>query len=81
MKPFLFISDFDGTITAQDFFKQIYLRYDPEKIFNPSGKRGFKLLKETLEGTNLKEEDFEKEIVHIPMDPSFVNFYEFLKKK
>ena len=80
MKPFLFISDFDGTVTAQDFFKQILLRYNPEKIFNPSGKRGFELLKETLEGANLKQEEFEKEIAYIPMDPSFVNFCEFVKK-
>lgn len=80
MKNFLFISDFDGTITAQDFFKQILLRYAPEKIFNPSGKRGFELLKEALEEVNLKKEDFEKEIAHIPMDPSFVNFYKFVKE-
>ena len=80
MKSFLFISDFDGTITAQDFFKQILLRYDPEKIFNPTGKRGFELLKETLEGINLKQEEFEKEIEHIPMDLSFIKFYKFFNK-
>ena len=80
MKDFLFITDFDGTITAQDFFNQILFRFEHYKAFFSEKKSGFELLKEVFESANLTEKQFEEEIKHIPMDPSFFNFCKFIKK-
>ena len=74
MKPFLFITDFDGTITAQDFFLQILYRYEHDKIFRKDRKKGVEMLCDVLENTSLNEEEFIKEIKYIPMDRTFNSF-------
>ena len=73
MKHFLFISDFDGTMTPQDFFLQIMYRYEHDKIFSSSLKSGFELLSDVFGNIDLSEDDLQKEIEHIPLDPYFVD--------
>lgn len=80
MESFLFITDFDGTITAQDFFTQILYRFEHYKAFFSEKKSGFDLLKEVFEAANLTKEQFDEEVKHIPLDPSFVEFCGFIKK-
>lgn len=80
MKPFLFITDFDGTITAQDFVYQIMYRYEHDKIFSKNKKRGVELLSSVFYESGLTEEEFLKEIKHIPMDKTFVSFFKFVKR-
>lgn len=80
MKPFLFITDFDGTVTAQDFVYQIMYRYEHEKIFSKDKKRGVELLSSVFYESGLTEEEFLKEIKYIPMDRTFVPFFRFIKE-
>ncbi len=80
MKSLLFITDFDGTMTAQDFFEQILYRHEHAKVFCETNKNGFELLKDVLEGANLNQEQFEEEVKHIPLDPNFKEFVDFIKK-
>ena len=79
MKSFLFITDFDGTITAQDFFQQILYRYEHDMVFNKSEKKGFNLLLDVFQETNLTEKEFEEEVKHIPLDPNFAGFCNYVK--
>ena len=79
MKSFLFITDFDGTITAQDFFQQILYRYEHNKIFDKNKKNGFELLLDVFQGANLNEKEFEEEVKHIPLDPNFAGFCKYVK--
>ncbi len=81
MKPFLFITDFDGTVTAQDFVYQIMYRYEHDKIFSKDKKRGVELLSSVFYESGLTEEEFLKEIKYIPMDRTFVPFFKFVKEK
>lgn len=71
MKKFLFISDFDGTMTSQDFFLQIMYRYQHDRVFSNSLKSGFELLSDVFSNANLSEGDLQKEIEYIPLDPHF----------
>lgn len=80
MKPFLFITDFDGTVTAQDFFQQILYRYEHDRIFDKSNKTGFDFLLEVFEEADLNEKEFEEEIKHIPLDPNFAFFCNYVEK-
>ncbi len=73
MKRFLFISDFDGTMTSQDFFLQIMYRYEHAKVFSNNWKSGFDLLSDVFGSINLSEDELQNEIEHIPLDPYFVN--------
>lgn len=79
MKKFLFITDFDGTVTAQDFFLQILYRYKPEKAFFKTKKRGFELLSDVFSGLNLTESELLDEISHVAFDPSFIDCVKFIK--
>ncbi len=73
MKRFLFISDFDGTMTSQDFFLQIMYRYEHAKVFSNNWKSGFDLLSDVFGSINLSEDELQNEIEHIPLDPYFVD--------
>lgn len=73
MKRFLFISDFDGTMTSQDFFLQIMYRYQHSKVFSNNWKSGFDLLSDVFSSINLSEDELQNEIEHIPLDPYFVD--------
>lgn len=80
MEKFLFITDFDGTITAQDFFWQIIYRYKPEKAFFRTKKRGLAMLSEIFSNLNLTEAEILDEIKHVAFDPSFVDFVRFINE-
>lgn len=77
MKKFLFISDFDGTITMQDFYHQILFRYEHEKVFTRylAFKRGeiscLSFLSEVFADMGLTEDELIEEIKCIPVDPGF----------
>lgn len=81
MKNFLFITDFDGTVTAQDFFIQVLYRYKPKKAFLKSSERGFSLLSEIFNNLNLTETEILNEIKHVAFDFSFFDFVKFIKEK
>lgn len=78
MKEHLLLCDFDGTISAQDFFYQIMYRYEPEKAFSQyaSFRRKeiscFSFLSDVFSHMNLTREQLDDEIQHIPVDPDFV---------
>ena len=79
MKRFLFISDFDGTVTAQDFFQQIMYRYEHDKIFSNNWKSGFDLLQDVFEDMNLTKDQLDLEIERIPLDPYFLSTVDFVE--
>lgn len=80
MKQLLFISDFDGTISLEDFYQQIMHRYLPEKVdaildgFRTGSAKDIDLLSEVFANMNLSEEALEREIEEIPIDPAFQDF-------
>ncbi len=80
MKRFLFISDFDGTMTSQDFFLQIMYRYEHDRAFSNSLKSGFELLSDVFSNINLSESDLQKEIEYIPLDPYFARAVNLVRK-
>lgn len=80
MKKFLFISDFDGTMTSQDFFLQIMYRYQHNRVFSNNWKSGFDLLSDVFDSINLSESDLQREIEYIPLDPYFVNTVKLVRK-
>ncbi len=80
MKKFLFITDFDGTVTAQDFFIQILYRYKPKLAFIKNDKKGVDLLNEVFHNLNLTEEEILDEIKHVAVDPYFYDFVNFVKQ-
>lgn len=77
MKEHLLLCDFDGTITAQDFFYQIMYRYEPEKAFSQylrfrNGQIScFSFLNDVFSRMNLTQEQLDDEIEYIPADPTF----------
>lgn len=79
MKKFLFITDFDGTVTAQDFFIQIAYRYKPKSVFVKKQKRGFELLSEVFSDLNLTKEELLDEIAHVALDFNFFDFVKYVK--
>lgn len=79
MKKFLFISDFDGTVTAQDFFQQIMYRYEHNKIFSNNWKSGFDLLQDVFGDMNLTQAQLDLEIERIPLDPYFLSTVDFIE--
>ena len=78
MKSFLFISDFDGTMTAQDFFFFFLYRYEHDRIFSNEVKSGFDLLQDVFCNAKLTESQLESEIQRIPLDPNFASVVEFV---
>ena len=80
MKSFLFISDFDGTMTAQDFFLQIMYRYEHDKIFSNEVKSGFDLLQYVFCNAKLTESQLGLEIQRIPLDPNFASVVELVNE-
>lgn len=87
MNKFLFISDFDGTISMQDFYKKIMKKYMPEKekTFYVQFKAGeildIDFLNEIFMTMDLTEEELEKEILELEIDPTFFNALELIKEK
>ena len=80
MKRFLFITDFDGTATAQDFFLQIMYRYKHKQIFSKRQSNSFDFLSDILGNINITEQQLQKEIEYIPLDPFFVNTIKTIKE-
>ena len=79
MKKFLFITDFDGTVTAQDFFVQIAYRYKHKNVFSKREKSGFELLSEVFGNLHLTQNEILNEIKHVAFDFNFVNFVKCVK--
>lgn len=79
-KPFLFISDFDGTITKRDFYLimiEKYLSWDYEKKVLARCKSGeitsFDYLNEIMGVVNQTEEQIQKDIDEIEIDEYVVS--------
>jgi 2,3-diketo-5-methylthio-1-phosphopentane phosphatase len=86
MKEFVFISDFDGTLTDSDFYKIVMDRFPESK-----GKENFSDWKEgkisvfdflniVFSTTNRSEEEIFKLILEIPFDRYAKGFIESVKK-
>ena len=86
MKKLLFISDFDGTISKQDFYKKIMKRYMPEKEktlyvqFKAGQILDIDFLNDVFMTVDLTEEEFEKEILELEIDPEFFKVLELIKQ-
>lgn len=76
-KPFLFISDFDGTISDIDFFWQILEHYYPDGksddylLYQQRKLTCFELLSGIFQNIGVSEEELDEEISKIPIDPTF----------
>lgn len=87
MKDILLLTDFDGTITGQDFYKQILFRYEHKKLFKKFPKfmkreyTCLEFLGEVFKDMNLSEEELLDEIEKIPLDPYFNETVDILKEK
>lgn len=84
MKKLLFVSDFDGTISAQDFYLQILYRYEPHLAFSPladfyDGKYTcLDFLGKVFREMNLSKEELDNEISKIPADETFKDLVDFV---
>lgn len=82
MKKILFISDFDGTISKEDFYKKIMYKYMPEKEqtyykdFKAEKIKDVDFLNEIFTTINLEEDEIEKEIMELGIDEGFQKIVE-----
>lgn len=80
MKKFIFISDFDGTVTSIDFYKLIlnkYLNTTTKEFFyewKKSKKIGMEFLKNVFSLINTPEDIVVKDILEIPLDKHVKQF-------
>lgn len=87
MSKFLFVSDFDGTISMQDFYKKIMKKYMPEKEktlyvqFKAEEILDIDFLNDIFMTMDLTEEELEKEILELEIDPTFFKALELIKEK
>lgn len=86
MKKFLFISDFDGTISKQDFYKHIMKKYMPEKEktlyvqFKAGEILDIDFLNNIFMTMDITEDDLKKEIQELEIDPEFFKALELIKQ-
>jgi len=82
---FVFVSDFDGTISEIDFYQYIMKKYMPEKEFTSyrnwkSGKiLDIDFLGEIFNNIGLSQEQLHREILNLPIDPTLSSFIRFIK--
>ncbi|MGL5381355.1 MtnX-like HAD-IB family phosphatase, partial [Clostridium sp.] len=82
MKKILFISDFDGTISKEDFYKKIMYKYMPEKEetyykdFKAEKIKDIDFLNEIFTTMNLEEDAIEDEIMQLEIDEGFEKIVE-----
>lgn len=83
-KNFVFVSDFDGTISDTDFYKHIMKKYMPEKEFTSyrdwkAGKTlDIDFLAEIFQNIRLSEQALHKEILNLPIDPTLSSFIRYI---
>lgn len=86
MSKFLFISDFDGTISREDFYKKIMNKYMPEKAkslyvqFKAGEILDIDFLNNIFTTMNLSKEELEKEILDLEIDPTFFEALQLIKQ-
>ena len=85
MKEFIFISDFDGTMTAKDFYHIIIDKYLGEwgKELYASWKRNemedVEFLTTVFKSMNRTEEEIYEDILSIKLDESIAAFIQYIK--
>jgi 2,3-diketo-5-methylthio-1-phosphopentane phosphatase len=79
VKKFIFICDFDGTISKEDFYKKMMRKYMPEKEITryvdfKSGKiQDIIFLNEIFNDVNLEEHLLDEDVLNLPLDDDFQN--------
>lgn len=87
MKPFIFISDFDGTITAKDFYWILLDAFIGEegithyREWKQSEKIGTAFLNKVFSWTYLSEEEHQQALDMVEIDPFLTQVIETVKKK
>lgn len=77
MKKFLFVCDFDGTISTEDFYKKMMRKYMPEKektgfVDFKAGKiQDIVFLNDIFNNINLDEIKLDEDILSLSLDDSF----------
>ncbi|MFL0250055.1 MtnX-like HAD-IB family phosphatase [Clostridium neuense] len=85
MKKFIFVSDFDGTLTEKDFYKIImeeYLKEDCKKLYNDWINKKIKdidYLGYVFKNIGRNEEEIFEDIMKISLDPFAKEFIENIK--
>jgi 2,3-diketo-5-methylthio-1-phosphopentane phosphatase len=80
MKPYIFVTDFDGTLTKKDFYKILIDRYLPElgkRLYTEWKQNKIKdvdFLGEIFKSANRSENEFFEDIKSIEMDDYFEKF-------
>lgn len=86
MGKFLFISDFDGTISKEDFYKKIMNKYMPEKAkslyvqFKAGEILDIDFLNNIFTTMNLSKKELEKEILDLEIDSTFFEALKLIKQ-
>jgi len=86
MNKFLFISDFDGTISKEDFYKKIMKKYMPEKEktlfvqFKAGEILDIDFLNNIFTTMDLSKEELEAEILDLEIDPTFFEAFKLIKQ-
>lgn len=87
MPSFALVSDFDGTISNNDFFYYIAERYFDEKALTPwheylaGTKKHFTALSEMFAGLRIPEEELQKFIKTIKLDKTFFTLAAYCQKQ
>ena len=86
MKKFLVISDFDGTISQEDFYKKIMHTHQSEKIhtsfkdFKAEKIKDIDFLNDIFMNMDLDEEEIDKEILGLKIDPQLKALIECVRE-
>lgn len=86
MEKFLFISDFDGTLTQKDFYEIAINRFIPEegRRIIAAWKNGemtvFTFLKTVFQSLNRSEAEIEAAVAEIDVDPYINPFFSRIEK-
>lgn len=85
-KPFLFISDFDGTLSEKDFFHVIidrYFREDSERLYADWDNKvttDLDYLTRLFRSINRSEAEIDEDIMRIPFDPDAKRVIELVRR-
>ncbi len=87
MKPFIFVSDFDGTITTKDFYWILLESFIGEegirhyREWKQSEKIGTAFLNKVFRWTHLSKEEHEKALDMVEVDPQLASVIEYVRRK
>ncbi|MFX3618982.1 MAG: MtnX-like HAD-IB family phosphatase [Sporolactobacillus sp.] len=85
-KPFLFLSDFDGTLSNKDFFHVIidtYFQKDAERLYADWDKKvmtDLAYLSRIFQSIGRDEAGIDEDILHIPFDPDAKKVIEHVQR-